>query len=274
MLDLIRDTALQQALNHSILLWALVAARIAPIIQLVPYLGGMAIPALVKIGITIAVTAIVYPMIWSPEALAALPASAAALAALLLKELFVGAAIGFLAALVFDAVRIAGQIIDNVRGQTQATALVPQLPERVSVSADFLYQLHVVVFLLIGGHRLFLAALARSFVAIPPYAFPNVTQGALHALVLGGARFAADAIGLGVLIAFPVIAAILMTDLCLALINRAAPQINVFFLGMPLKALAGIAVLCITLHLILDRVVTEALDGIAFLEAFLQSLSV
>ena len=54
--------------------------------------------------------------------------------------------------------------------------------------------------------------------------------------------------------------------MCLALINKAAPQINVFFLGMPLKALAGVAVVLLTLRLLVDRVMLEAVHGIGFLE--------
>ena len=272
MFDLFTDPATQALLDRAILLWALVAARIAPIVMMVPYLGGKAVPQLVKMGLTIALTGMIYPLVWGSGAAAALPDGALALSMLLLKELLLGFTFGFVAALVFDAVRIAGQLIDNARGQTQATAFVPQLKERVSVTGDYLYQLNVVVFLLLGGHRLFIAALVNSFAAIPPQTMPPLGDH-LGAMAFGITRLATDAITLGVVMAFPVIAAILLTDLCLAMVNRAAPQINVFFLGMPIKALAGIAVVLITLQALVERTMREAVSGIQFIEAIMQSLA-
>lgn len=272
MFDLFTDPATQALLDRAILLWALVAARIAPIVMMVPDLGGKAVPQLVKMGLTIALTGMIYPLVWGSGAAAALPDGALALSVLLLKELLLGFTFGFVAALVFDAVRIAGQLIDNARGQTQATAFVPQLKERVSVTGDYLYQLNVVVFLLLGGHRLFIAALVNSFAAIPPQTMPPLGDH-LGAMAFGITRLATDAITLGVVMAFPVIAAILLTDLCLAMVNRAAPQINVFFLGMPIKALAGIAVVLITLQALVERTMREAVSGIQFIEAIMQSLA-
>ena len=272
MFDLLTDPALQQLLNRAILLWALVAARVTPIVLLVPYLGGKAVPQTVRMALTIALTGLVYPLVWSSGAADQLPDGALILTVLLIKELLLGFTFGFVAALVFDAVRIAGQLIDNARGQTQAMAFAPQLKERVSVSGDYLYQLTVVSFLLLGGHRVFIAALVSSFAALPPQTMPPMADH-LGAMAFGIVRLATDAVTLGVVLAFPVVAAILMTDLCLALVNRAAPQINVFFLGMPLKALAGILVMLLTLQMVVERVMSEAFQGIAFLERIMASMS-
>ena len=135
MFDLFTDPATQALLDRAILLWALVAARIAPIVMMVPYLGGKAVPQLVKMGLTIALTGMIYPLVWGSGAAAALPDGALALSVLLLKELLLGFTFGFVAALVFDAVRIAGQLIDNARGQTQATAFVHSVRHRARLCA-------------------------------------------------------------------------------------------------------------------------------------------
>ena len=273
MFELFNDPLLQEGVNRAILLWALIAARMGPIVQLVPYLGGKAAPQTVKLGITVALTALVYPVIWASGAASALPQGALALAALLFKELFLGVLFGFVAALVFDAVRVAGQLIDNARGQTQSISFAPQLPERVSVTGNYLYQMTIVMFLLIGGHRLFFAALIHSFASIPPQSMPDIGDH-LGGVAFGITRLATDSVALGVLLAFPVIAAVLLTDLCLALINRAAPQINVFFLGMPIKGMLGVFVVLLTLQLFSDRLLDEAVLGIGFIEDFLSSARV
>ncbi|MEM1347935.1 MAG: flagellar biosynthetic protein FliR [Myxococcota bacterium] len=264
MLDVLRDPATRMAIERAIVLAALVAARMAPIVQFAPFLGGKATPQTVKIGLILTLTMLVYPLVWSTGAADMLTMNALVLTTLLLKETLLGVMFGFVASLVFEATRIAGQLIDNARGQTMATAMVPQLPERVSISADILYQLSVVTFLAIGGHKIFLAALVGSFKAVPPQSMPDMGAH-LGGLVFGILRLGADAITLGVLLAFPIVAAVLLTEACLALVNKAAPQINVFFLGMPLKAMIGVGVLLFSLNTILERVLDEALAAVDFL---------
>lgn len=275
MLDFLKDVelmaGLQLSLDRALLLYALVAARVAPIVQLVPYFGGKATPQMVKMGLIIALTALVYPAVWASGAADALPSTAPQIILLMTKELLLGLMFGFVAALVFESVRVAGQLIDNARGQTMATAMVPQLPERVSVTADYYYQLTIVIFLAVGGHRLFIAAFARSFEAIPPQTLPAAGDHLLE-VCLQIVRLGADSITLGVLLAFPVIAATLLADLCLGLVNKAAPQIQVFFLGMPIKALLGILVFLLGLHIVTERAVDEALNSVRFLQAFVETL--
>lgn len=257
MFELLSESAVQQGLNQAILLAGLVAARMMPVVQLVPYMGGKAVPAQVKMGLALALTVLVYPAVWSSGAAAQLPEGPLEVAGLLIKELGVGVMIGFIAGLVFQAARMAGQIIDLSRGQTKATSMVPQLKTQASVSANFLVQLFIAMFLITGGHHLFLRVLTRSFLLIPPQDFLHL-GGNGAALVFGIARLATDTITLSVLLAFPVIAAILLTNFFLALVNKAAPQINVFFLGMPLKALVGIIVILLALDPLLQRFMDEA----------------
>jgi flagellar biosynthesis protein FliR len=261
MFDLLTDEGIRQGINQMILLGALVTARLLPIVYLVPYLGGQVMPQTVKMGVSLALAVLVYPAVWHTGAVGQLPEGSLVIAALVTKELVVGLMLGFVATLAFEALRVAGQVIDNARGQTMATSFVPQLKTQASVSADFLYQLGVVIFLLTGGHRLFLAALVKSYVVLPPHTFPAFGEH-LGAITFGIVRLTADAIALGVLLSFPVVAAILLANIMLALINKAAPQINVFFLGMPLKAALGVAVVLLGLQVLVERFLQEAVGGV------------
>ena len=262
--ELLQDEALRLAIDQSLLLAALVVARLVPMVQLVPYMGGEVVPQTVKIGLALALAVLVYPAVWAQGAAASLPADNFAFAALVLKEVFVGATLGFVCALSFEAIRMAGQIIDNSAGLTDATTMVPQLPERISPTSNLLYQLGIVFFFAVGGHHVFMWALTQSFVLVPPHAFLDLGEGFTEfALVV--LRLTADAIALGVIMAFPVVAAILLTNLFLALVNKSAPQINVFFLGMPLKAALASAVVLLSLGPILDRLVEGALDDLEVL---------
>jgi flagellar biosynthetic protein FliR len=270
--EFLQDTALRAELDRAIVLIMLTVARIAPIIQLTPYLGGKAVPPQVKIALSLFMAMLVYPLLLANDVGANLATQPMLLALLTVKELLLGTLLGFCAALAFDAVRLAGQIMDTVRGQNMATAMVPQLPERVSISADILFQLTLICFIAAGGHRLFIATLVTSFSTFPPDALPAWQDASWH-LATGLVRLSADAISLGVLLAFPIIAATLLVDMCLGLVNKAAPQIQVFFLGMPIKALVGVAVLIGLLDQLISRTIDEAAAGIAFIQTALITIS-
>ncbi|MGM0556121.1 MAG: EscT/YscT/HrcT family type III secretion system export apparatus protein [Myxococcota bacterium] len=271
MFDLLTDQGIQTGLWQGVTLGALVIARLALIVQLVPFLGGQKLPQQVKMGITLALAIVVFPAVWSQGAAARLPASALPVAALVTKELAIGVTLGFVAALTFESARMAGELIDVARGQTMIKAMVPQLQARASATGDILYQLSVVMFLAVGGHRLVLAALYRSFEVLPVHTFPSFPAGELQ-VGLYVARLTADAITFGVLLALPVIVAVLLANLVLALMNKAAPQMNVFFLGMPLKAMLGVAVLLFGLHIIVDRLIDDGLARINHLQRVVELL--
>lgn len=269
----IEDEALRQSINQSLLLGGLVVARMIPIVQLVPYLGGEVVPQTVKMGLALTLAILVYPAVWMQGGAAALPEATFDVAMLVFKEVFVGATIGFVCALSFEAIRMAGQVIDNTAGLTQATTMVPQLPDRISPSSNFLYQLAIVMFFAVGGHRVFLWALTRSYSVIPPHGFIDMGEG-LAQLSITVLRLTADAITLGVVMAFPVLAAIMLTNLFLALVNKSAPQINVFFLGMPLKAVLASAIVLLSLEVILSRLIDRSLDDLEVLMRLMENLTI
>lgn len=269
--EILQEEAFRELLNQQILLGALIAARIVPLVQIVPYLGAKAVPQTVKISLTMALVLLVYPSVWLRGAASGLPDNTVAISLLVVKEVFVGITLGFVCTLAFEAVRMAGQIIDNNAGLTQATTMVPQLPDRVSPTSNLLLQISIVIFFAIGGHRVFLWALVKSFQRIEPQSFLDMQAG-LTEVALTILRLSADAILLGVLMSFPVVAAILLTNLFLALVNKSAPQINVFFLGMPLKAALATAVVFLSLDAILQRLIDRLLDDLQVLMQILELL--
>ena len=102
MFELLSESAIQQGLSQAILLAGLVAARLVPVVQLVPFLGGKAVPAQVKMALALALTVLVYPVVWTGGAARRLPGAPVEVAGLLIKEVAVGLMIGFVAALVLD----------------------------------------------------------------------------------------------------------------------------------------------------------------------------
>lgn len=236
-----------------LVLVGLAFARMLAFLAQVPFFGGAAVPARVKVATAAAFVIILYPSIAAElPAGGRLPFGPLGFVGLLAKEAFVGFTLGFVASLVFEAVQVAGRIIDLQRGSTMAEMFAPQLQERVSELGQFKLQLAIVLFLLVGAHRPFISALVESFATVPALGYPHLsagwTPGAAFITQLAGSVLA-----IGVQLAAPGIIALLLTDLLFGIVNRVAPQINVFFLSLPVKMVVGIVVVLLALPLFGER---------------------
>ncbi len=224
-----------------------VLARGGAAIWITPFLGGKLVPIPLKIGLMLTLAIILGPHVSSSVAIVE-AASPLVLSAILIKEALVGAAIGFLMAIVFWAAEASGALVDTVRGANWAEVLVPQLGSRSSPLGNLYFQLALVLFITLGGHRMFLMALGASYQVLPIASFPRFAG--LKGFAFLCCRLTADLIFLALSLAAPVLAALFLTDLTLGLINRFVPQLNVFFLALPAKALVGIAILALVIGLL------------------------
>lgn len=230
-------------------------ARLVAFFSIVPFFGGAAVPARVKVATAMSLVIILYPSIAAsvPEN-QALGFGALGFIALLAKETLVGFTLGFIASLVFEAVQVAGRIVDFQRGSTMSELYAPQLQTRVSELGQFKLQLAIILFIAVGAHRLFIGALLRSYEFIPALSFPKFAPGWSPAAELI-AKLTAAVFSIGLQLAAPALIALLLTDLFFGIINRVAPQVNVFFLSMPVKMLVGIVVILIALPVIASRMI-------------------
>ncbi len=234
-------------LTGSLLAGVLVLARVLPLVYLVPFLGGPTLSTWVRLAVALAVTAAVLPVAWTgpPEV-----AAAGLLLLLMLKEVLVGACLGLLGAVAFHTLGMAGQLVDTARGTTQSQTFDPMTGEEQSPLASLHFQLGVALFLVLGGHRAFVAALAGSYEMVPMTTLPAAPEGlgqvALLAVEMTGAALAA-----ALLIAAPAVTAIVLTDVALGLLGRTAPQVGTYFMAMPLRAAVGLAVVLLGLGVLL-----------------------
>lgn len=228
-------------------------ARLAAFFSIVPFFGGAAVPARVKVATAMSLVVILYPALGATvPADQPLGFGPLGFMALLAKEVFVGFTLGFVASLLFEAVQVAGRIADFQRGSTMGELYAPQLQSRVSELGQFKLQLAIVLFIAVGAHRLFIGALLRSFDFIPALSFPKFQPGwspAVEMIVV----MTASVLTIGLQLAAPVLIAMLLTDLFFGIINRVAPQVNVFFLSMPVKMIVGVIVVLIILPALVMR---------------------
>ncbi len=233
----------------ALLLGVLLSGRILPVVFLVPVFGGQRLPVSAKLGLTVCLVIAVHPQ----AGFSAAAPGGLLFCGLWLKELAVGTVLALAGSCLFEGMKMAGELIDNLRGSSGAHVCLPQSNQRTSPLGDLHLLLCILVFFAAGGPALFLKALNASLADLPVCAFPQVarcTQAADLALAV-----TAQAVRMGVSIAFPAAAALLVADLLLGFMNRTAPQIQVFFLGMPLRAIVGILAAILMLDGTLERFV-------------------
>jgi flagellar biosynthesis protein FliR len=229
---------LQVAVGESTLVTFLLAlARTAGFVLVTPPFNTRTVPAQVKVslavGLALAVTAGMRGVV------PGLGSTAMLLQAIL--QVATGLALGFGVLAAVSAVQAAGDLIDTVGGFSISMALDPLMLMQTSVMGRLHQMTAVAVLFVTDGHLMILHALTRSLQVMPaPLASwgeaAHVATGALAALFLGALQIAA-----------PIVAAMLVADVALGLLTRAAPALNAFALAYPLKIfftllLAGLVV--------------------------------
>ena len=166
-----------------------------------------------------------------------------------LKEALLGALIGFFAAIPFWVAENVGNFIDNQRGATMGEVYSPLSGAQVSTTGIFFTQVVSTIFFTSGAVFLLLGALYKSYAIWPVFgAFVSFAPDA-PVQVLGALD---GMLKTTVVISAPVIIVMFLATVGLGFVNRTAPQLNVFFLSMPIKSALGVAMLIVYLPFIMD----------------------
>lgn len=225
--------------------------RISMILFLMPFYGGDYIPPQVKAALSIVLALAIWPHLSFPPEM--LPQHPGQVAVVMLGEMVIGLTLGLCVYFVFAAIQTGGEIMGFQMGFTMVTLADPSSGAQASISSLILYNVSLIVFLTLNGHLHLLRALADSFALIPPGGL-NFTGE----LVSGVLELSAGMFSLAIRIAAPVIAALFLAELSLALMGRAAPQMNLLTLGFPLKITVGfffMGILFTTLSLHMEELI-------------------
>lgn len=234
--------------------FALLLARILPVFILTPMIGGDTTPTEVKLGLGVLIGMVCFPGLQS--SLGLIPTGPIMFIGCLVKELFIGFSISFIVGIVFDAAQVAGQLMDNMAGTNMAQIMVPSIQQQVSLYASLKLQLFITLFLTMNGHHMVINAIADSVIAIPLETFPKFSHGFWPFFDMVSRVFS-DMMRISMALAAPVLLATFLTDLALGMINRVAPQVQVFFVSMQIKPAVAVLVVFTSVHLIMTRVVVE-----------------
>ncbi|MFZ5644572.1 MAG: flagellar biosynthetic protein FliR [Bacillota bacterium] len=226
-------------LNYELVVtFLLVLTRIGAFVTASPVFGGQYSPGMVKAGVAFTVSLILFPTVQVPDNMVinGLPGFAFAV----MREVLVGLLTGFVCNIILQTMTVLGQIFDLHIGFMMTNFFDPSAGGQITLTAKFLYLVGIVLFFILDGHHMLLMGLAKSF-EIVPLGKAVFTGASAEVLIRTFARM----VTVAVQISAPVIAVVLIIDVCLGLLARTAPQMNVFMLGFPIKIGAGILTLAI-----------------------------
>jgi type III secretion protein T len=232
-------------LKRTILLVSLVQARLMPLFLLLPFFNRNMVPRTAALGIAAAVGLIVVPTI-SPTAVDSIDAD---FIFLMIKEAFLGLVLGFLCALPFWIIEGIGFIVDNQRGASMAAVINPMTGNDSSPTGMMLGMAFVTYFFTIGGMTLLIQVIYDSYRLWPADSY----WPALN-LDTGGILFSQinRLMTITLILASPVLVLMFLIEIGLALISRFAPQLQVFFLAMPIKSAVGLFMLILFVASLFD----------------------
>jgi len=211
-----------------------IGLRISSLLVFAPFLSSQSIPAQVKAGLAVALTALLYP-VYRPA-----PVETGALGwmGVVGGEVMIGLLLGLAVQLVVEGAQMAGQLLGVQAGYSLVTLLDPQTQADMPVLSTFNQMVALLIFLQLDVHHWLLRGLAASFAYLPPgAAFSKLRAGTGLLQAAGGIWLA------GVQLAAPVLVATLLVDVTLGFLSKASPQMPVLFVGLSFKTAISLTLL-------------------------------
>lgn len=226
-------TSAQFATWAGYVFWPLV--RILALIGTVPVLSHRAIPVRAKVAIGIAVALVLAPAIQAPPLSQTLDV---VFFETVVRNILIGATLGFAIRILFSGVELAGQMIGLQIGLSFGGFFNPEAPDTDNPVGNFVSLLVLLLFLAIDGHLMVLYGLRQSF-EIFPIADGGPNQLAFEVIAGLGAQVFSIALS----ISLPILAVMLLINIVLGVMARVSPQLNLFAVGFPITLCAGMVVL-------------------------------
>ncbi len=216
----------------------LIMIRAGFILIMLPFWGSKTIPSTFKIGLIIAISAILTPVIQFDVKEKDIPF-------FVIRELLIGITLGLVARIIFLGIEMAGQIMSNTMGLSIATFFNPEIGQSTEVARLF-SSILMLLFLGMDAHHDLIYIFARSYDWLPGGSFS--LKSVLPTIInLTGHMFV-----IALKISAPVVTIMLLTNILFGFIYRAAPQMNIFFVGYPVYIFVGILVMLLSMPVFLN----------------------
>lgn len=211
----------------------LILVRASFILIMLPFFGSKTIPAIFKIGLILAIAAVLTPVVDFKVREEDMPL-------FVIRELFIGITLGLIARTVFLAIETAGQIMSNTMGLSIATIFNPEIGQSTEVARLFSSFL-MLIFLSMDAHHDLIYIFARSYEWLPGGSF-SLKSIFPEIINLTGSIFV-----IALKVSAPVVTAMVITNILFGFLYRAAPQMNIFFVGYPVYIFVGLFVMLLSM---------------------------
>ena len=214
----------------------LMFARIGTMVMLLPGLGELSVPPRIRLTVALLLAAVLFPLHRGAYEIN-LQAPGPVLISLA-QELIVGGVLGLTARLTISALQVAGSVVAQQLGLGFVTTVDPTQGQQGIILGNFLTILGITLIFATDLHHLVIAALNDSYRLFRPGEVPMVGDvAALVTRIIGGA------FRVGIQLAAPFLVFGLVFNLALGILSRLMPQMQVFFVGMPLSIMIGFLIL-------------------------------
>jgi len=237
-------------------LWPLL--RIGACLMVAPIFSARFVPPRYRIVLAGAVTLLVAPLL--PPFPAVSPLSGAGLV-ITVQQLLIGAAMGFVLQIVFDALAMGGQLLGNTMGLSFAFNIDPLRGTTAPVLGQFYTLIATLTFLALDGHIAILQVMIDGFRGLPVGTAGLGNEGYWQIVGWGSQLFRG-----ALMVALPGLAALLVVNLAFGVVSRAAPSLNLFAIGFPVTLVGGLLIVLFGLPAVQDGFIAlmrESLDFVA-----------
>lgn len=237
-------------------------ARISGVLLVDPLFSTRVIPSRVKAGLALLLTLLVAPILPS---FPAIPLVSGQGIIVLIQQLLIGLSMGFVMRLVMASVEFAGMIMANQMGLGFAVVFDPLHSAQVHSLSRLLSIFVFLLFLVFDGHHMVLSTLVESFALMP------IGQSVAVLTWRHLAEWGGNFISWGLRLALPVVTAMIVTNLAIGVMGRAAPQFNIFSFGFPLTIGIGFVAFYLALPMMVPVIEQIYYDGFEFILSMLKT---
>ena len=219
----------------------LVLARTMGIFTFNPILSRATVPMRVRVSMSIVLSLIMVTHITAgTDIVGYIPSSVPGFVGVLILEAALGFIFGFIVNLILNVIIFAGKIIDNQMTLALAEVIDPSTGATMPITANFYYYMFVLYFFLVGGHLNYIRLFALSYEIIPiGFNLSLEWVSMFHSLAL----FFGVVMTLAVKMAMPIIAAEMILQVCVGVMMKAVPSIQIFVINIQMKLLMGMFII-------------------------------
>jgi flagellar biosynthetic protein FliR len=222
------------------LIFVLILTRVGCLLMTLPVLGTATVPWQIRALLAAGISLMLTPLYWGQSITP--PDDLIELGVLLAGEAILGLGLGLAVLILLSGLQLAGQIISQTSGLSLADVANPTFETDVPLFSQVLEMLALAILFVLGGHREILNALLRSFAWMPP-GHGRLPDGLVESL----STVTAHSFEVGLRAAAPVMVALLLATLVVALISRTLPQLNAVAVGLNFNSLIALGVFAICL---------------------------